>query len=89
MTERTIHELTDAFRRGEATPTAVTEAYLARIEKLDGQIGAYLTVTREHARRAATAARRATTVASYGGTKLSRIFEPQVVLTPRVQRTSL
>ncbi len=56
MTERTIHELTDAFRRGEATPTAVTEAYLARIEKLDGQIGAYLTVTREHARRAATAA---------------------------------
>jgi aspartyl-tRNA(Asn)/glutamyl-tRNA(Gln) amidotransferase subunit A len=56
VTERTIHELTDAFRRGETTPTAVTEAYLARIEKLDGQIGAYLTVTREHARRAATAA---------------------------------
>ncbi len=30
-----------------------------------------------------------TTVASYGGTKSSRIFEAQVVCTPFVQRTSL
>jgi len=38
---------------------------------------------------APAAARRAMTVASYGGTKPSSILEPQVVVTPRVQRTSL
>src|SRR6185295_17666007 len=32
---------------------------------------------------------RATIVASYGGTKFSRIFEPHVVRTPRVLKTSL
>ena len=30
-----------------------------------------------------------TTVASYGDTKLSSIFEPQLVLTPFVQKMSL
>ena len=44
-----IHELTDAYRRGELTPTAVAEAYLARIGALDGRVGAYLTVVREQA----------------------------------------
>src|SRR6266704_2636304 len=39
-----IHELTDAYRRGDLTPTAVAEAYLARIDALDGRVGAYLTV---------------------------------------------
>jgi hypothetical protein len=34
-------------------------------------------------------ASRSTTVASYGGTKFSRIFEAQVVRTPFVQNTSL
>src|SRR5439155_10866712 len=33
--------------------------------------------------------RRATTVASYGGTNDSSIFDPAVVLTPRVHRLSL
>jgi aspartyl-tRNA(Asn)/glutamyl-tRNA(Gln) amidotransferase subunit A len=56
LTRLTIHELTDAYRRGEATPSAVTEAYLARIAALDPRVGAYLTVTREPARRAARAA---------------------------------
>ncbi len=56
MTDRTIHALGDAYRRGETTPTAVTEAYLARIETLDAQVGAYLTVTRETALAAAAAA---------------------------------
>jgi len=36
----------------------VTEAYLARIEKLDGRIGAYITVTTEEARATAAAADR-------------------------------
>ncbi len=32
---------------------------------------------------------RATAVASYGGTNPSRTFDPHVVVTPRVHRTSL
>ena len=55
---RPIHELTAAFSRGETSPTAVTEAYLGRIEKLDGKLGAYITVTAEQARAAAAAADR-------------------------------
>src|SRR2546428_1101769 len=51
-----MHELADAYRRGDVTPTAAAEAYLARIEKLDGRVGAYLTVTREQALAAAKAA---------------------------------
>ena len=55
MTDTPIHELADAYRRGETTPTAVTEAHLARIARLDDRLGAYLTVTREQALRAAAA----------------------------------
>jgi aspartyl-tRNA(Asn)/glutamyl-tRNA(Gln) amidotransferase subunit A len=51
-----MHELTAAYRRGETTPTEATEAYLARIDTLDVRLGAYLTVTRDHARVAARAA---------------------------------
>src|SRR5437867_1849375 len=41
-------------------------------------------------RTTAPAARsRSTTVASYGGTNASSIFDPHVVRTPRVHRTSL
>jgi aspartyl-tRNA(Asn)/glutamyl-tRNA(Gln) amidotransferase subunit A len=50
---RPIHELTDAYRRGDLTPTAVAEAYLARIGALDGKVGAYLTVVRDQALAAA------------------------------------
>ena len=48
-----IHELTDAYRRGDLAPTAVAEDYLARIGALDGKVGAYLTVVREQALAAA------------------------------------
>jgi aspartyl-tRNA(Asn)/glutamyl-tRNA(Gln) amidotransferase subunit A len=56
VTGLTIHELGAAYRRGETTPTQVVVAYLARIESLDARVGAYLTVTREPALRAAAAA---------------------------------
>ena len=48
-----IHELTDAYRRGDLTPTVVAEDYLARIGALDGKVGAYLTVVRDQALAAA------------------------------------
>src|SRR5262249_23619669 len=44
-----------AFAKGSASPLAVTEAYLARIDALDAKIGAYLTVTRDEALAAARA----------------------------------
>src|SRR3989454_12282595 len=53
---RTIHELTDAYRRGETTPSEATDAYLSRIAKLDDKAGAYLTVTADRAHAAARAA---------------------------------
>ena len=53
MTHRPIHDLTDAYRRGDLTPTAVAENYLARIGALDGKVGAYLTVVRDQALAAA------------------------------------
>ena len=53
MTHRPIHALTDAYRRGDLTPTAVAEDYLAQIGALDGKVGAYLTVVRDQALAAA------------------------------------
>ncbi|MEO7122905.1 MAG: amidase, partial [Lacisediminihabitans sp.] len=39
----------DWLQRGEITPTELTEHYLARIEKLDGGLGAFVTVTADAA----------------------------------------
>jgi aspartyl-tRNA(Asn)/glutamyl-tRNA(Gln) amidotransferase subunit A len=58
MMHRPIHELTDAYRRGELTPTAVAESYLARIAALDQRVGAYLTVVRDDALAAAVESER-------------------------------
>jgi aspartyl-tRNA(Asn)/glutamyl-tRNA(Gln) amidotransferase subunit A len=55
VTRLTMHELGAAYRRGDLTPDAVTDAYLARIDALDGKLGAYLTITRDQARAAADA----------------------------------
>jgi aspartyl-tRNA(Asn)/glutamyl-tRNA(Gln) amidotransferase subunit A len=56
LTRLTAHELTDAYRRGDTTPIKATEAYLARIERLDADVGAYLAVTRDAALAGARAA---------------------------------
>jgi aspartyl-tRNA(Asn)/glutamyl-tRNA(Gln) amidotransferase subunit A len=55
LTHLTAHELTDAYRAGATTPSAVTDAHLARIEKIDGRVHAYLTVTKGQAHAAAAA----------------------------------
>ena len=49
----TIHELGARFRRGELSPSEATHAYLARIEAVDSQVRAYLTIAREQALRQA------------------------------------
>src|SRR5262245_48443033 len=56
LADLTISELGARFRRGEATPTQATEAYLARIDALDGELRAFLTVTRAQALGQAAAA---------------------------------
>jgi amidase len=48
----------DWLQRGEITPVELTEHYLERIERLDGQLGAFVTVTADAAlQRAETIAR--------------------------------
>ncbi|HSY15717.1 MAG TPA: amidase [Jatrophihabitantaceae bacterium] len=56
-----LHELTalqaaTAVRRGEVSPTELVEHALDRISRLDGQLGAFVTVTAVAARAAARAA---------------------------------
>ena len=56
LTALTLHELTDRYRRGDTRPSEAVEAYLERIDHVDQHVGAYLTVTREHALATARAA---------------------------------
>ena len=56
-----IHDLTAleqaaAIRSGELSPVDITEHYLARIDRLNSQTGAFYTVTADLARQQATAA---------------------------------
>ena len=56
LSSLTAHELGARYRSGEATPTQAATEYLARIEALDPEVRAFLTVTREDALRRAAAA---------------------------------
>ena len=49
----TVAGLGELIRTGEVSPVEAAEAYLHRIESLNGDIRAYLTVTAEQARQAA------------------------------------
>ncbi|WP_241384166.1 amidase [Rhodococcus sp. CH91] len=54
-----IRELTDAYARGDLDPVDVTEQTLDRIERIDTEVRAYVTITADLARRqAADAAER-------------------------------
>lgn len=54
--ELTIHEALAGMRSGEFTSVALTQALLERIDAVDGQVQAYLTVTAERALADAAAA---------------------------------
>jgi aspartyl-tRNA(Asn)/glutamyl-tRNA(Gln) amidotransferase subunit A len=56
LTSLTIHELGARFRRGESRSAEAAQAYLERIEALDPQVRAFLTVTRDEALTQAAAA---------------------------------
>ena len=52
----TARELRLGYESGELTPAVVVETILGRIERLDGDLTAFVTVTGDEARRAAAAA---------------------------------
>ena len=56
---RSATELTAMIRRKTVSPVEVVEAVLARIERVNPRLGAYVTLTADQARRAARAAERA------------------------------
>ncbi len=49
LTQLTLTEARNALRQGDLTSVALTEAELARIEALDGDLNSYLTITAEQA----------------------------------------
>lgn len=49
----TVTELAPLLERREVSPVEATEAYLERIDRVDGQLNSYITVCREEARAAA------------------------------------
>lgn len=49
----TVTELAPLLESREVSPVAATEAYLERIDQVDGQLNSYITVCREEARAAA------------------------------------
>ena len=51
-----IHELAEAYRRGDASPVEVVDSLLDRIERLDAKLGAWQVVYADEARQAARAA---------------------------------
>ena len=55
----TLTELSEAMKRGELSSRDITEAYIARIHKVEDRIGGYITVDEEGALRQADEADRA------------------------------
>jgi aspartyl-tRNA(Asn)/glutamyl-tRNA(Gln) amidotransferase subunit A len=62
-----IDELSRLIAGKEVSPVEVTEAYLARIERLDETLGAYATVLADEARREARAAEEEIAAGKYRG----------------------
>lgn len=56
LTDLTIHALHDKLIRRELSSLDITDAFLARIEASDDKINAFITVSREQARKAAAEA---------------------------------
>lgn len=84
---KTIAALAALMRTREVSPVEVTEAFLRRIESLDNQLDAFITVTAELARRQARAAETEIVGGNYRGPLhgipfgLKDIYDTQGILT--------
>lgn len=67
LTLLTIAEAAERIRRREVSPVELTEAYLARIGRLNPSINAYVTVTAGRAKSDAAAAEKAIAAGEYRG----------------------
>lgn len=85
-----LHEMTalaqaGAVARGELSPVELTDHYLHRIAELDGELGAFLTVTPELARAAARQAEQEAVTARRDGTRLGVLHGVPVPVKDLVQ----
>ena len=55
LTQKTVYELAKALRKKEFSSVELTQAYLDQIDANDKTIGAYITVTAQHALQSAKA----------------------------------
>ena len=62
-----VAELGRLIRSREISPVEATEAYLERIDRIDGQVNSYITVCHEEARQAAREAEQAIASGQYRG----------------------
>ena len=60
-------ELAALIEKREVSPVEATEAYLERIQRVDGKLSSYITVSGDHALRAATAAENEIAAGRYRG----------------------
>ena len=63
----TVAELGRLIRAREVSPVEATEAYLERIDRIDGRLNSYITVCHEEARQAAREAEQAIAAGQYRG----------------------
>jgi aspartyl-tRNA(Asn)/glutamyl-tRNA(Gln) amidotransferase subunit A len=54
----TISQAANLIQQRKLSPVGLTEAHLARIERLDGELGCFITVAADAARSSARAAER-------------------------------
>lgn len=83
----TVAEASRLIKARKLSPVELTDAYLARIDGLDGQLNAFITVTADLARKQARAAEREIARGGYRGamhgipTVLKDIFDTRGILT--------
>lgn len=65
--ELSLHETAHNIRERELSPVELTESVLGRIGDVDGRVGAFVTVTADHARRAARDAEKEIAGGGYRG----------------------
>ena len=63
----TVAELGRLISAGEVSPVEATEAYLERIDRIDGRVNSYITVCHEEARQAARSAEQEIAAGRYRG----------------------